>query len=76
LEELKSIAISAQITNPQPQSFEEDGIPHTITQEDLDNNPDLVEQGLKVGDKVLLDEPTLAPAEKDNSSSKRGLKKS
>lgn len=27
---------------------------HIITQEDLDNNPDLVPQGVKVGDEVIL----------------------
>jgi hypothetical protein len=75
LEELKAITISAQITNPQPENniSEEDGIPHRITQDDLDNNPDLIEQGIKVGDEVLLENPV---SEKKESSSKRGLKKS
>lgn len=28
---------------------------HIITQEDLDNNPDLVDQGVKVGDEIEID---------------------
>jgi hypothetical protein len=80
LEELKSLAIAAQITNPQPAqgSSYEGGVPHKITQEDLDNNPDLVEQGLKVGDEVIVsmneEEEAPAPAPKKEDS-KRGLKK-
>jgi hypothetical protein len=27
---------------------------HTITQQDLDNNPELVDEGLKVGDQVII----------------------
>jgi len=37
------------------------GTPHTLTQEDLDSNPELVEAGLKVGDEVLKSE---TPVEK------------
>jgi len=50
---------------------------HTITQEDLDNNPELVDEGLKVGDQVMI--PTqeqVAKAELDaKEKSKRSLKK-
>jgi hypothetical protein len=80
LEELKSLAIAAQITNPQPAqgSSYEGGVPHKITQEDLDNNPELSEQGLKVGDEVIVsmneEEEAPAPAPKKEDS-KRGLKK-
>lgn len=47
--ELQALQFITQMTNPQPE-----GVPHTITQEDLDNNPDLVEQGFAVGDEVLV----------------------
>lgn len=81
LEELKALTIAAQITSPQPAqgSTYEGGVPHKITQEDLDNNPDLVQQGLKVGDEVIVsmneinDEPPVEEAPKKDS--KRGLKK-
>lgn len=55
-EELKALAFISQMTNPsvgqrgeQPQ-----GMPHTITQEDLDNNPELVEAGVQVGDDIMI----------------------
>jgi hypothetical protein len=55
-EELKALSIIGNITSPpstdkgqQPQ-----GHPYTITQEDIDNNPELVKEGLKVGDEVLI----------------------
>lgn len=47
------------------------GTPHTLTQEDLDANPELVEAGLKVGDEVLKSEE---PVE-DATPIKRSLKK-
>lgn len=57
-EEMKALSFIAQMTNPQPQGGEyEGGVPHTITQEDIDNNPELVEQGIKVGDEVLIPNP-------------------
>lgn len=53
------------------------GMPHTITQEDLDNNPELVEDGIKVGDQVLIPttEEFIAEAQKQEESKKRNLKK-
>lgn len=48
--ELKALSFIGQITNPQMP----DTVPHTITQEDLDNNPELAEQGVQVGDEVLI----------------------
>lgn len=54
-EELKALSFIAQMTAPKStDSPYEGGVPHKITQEDLDNNPDLVEQGFKVGDEVLI----------------------
>ena len=82
LEELKSIAITAQITNPSPSSsnMEEGVVPQKLTQEDLDNNPELISKGFKVGDEVLIhqdeeeDEAPVVEEKKDNS--KRNLRKS
>lgn len=49
--ELQALQFIANMTNPQgPPEGEE----HTVTQEDLDNNPELAEQGFKVGDEVLI----------------------
>jgi hypothetical protein len=48
-EELQALNFIGNMTNPQEQ-----GVPHTITEEDLANNPDLVEQGVQVGDEVLI----------------------
>lgn len=67
-EEVKAMAFIAQVTNPQAQGAEyEGGTPHTITQEDIDNNPELSEQGIKVGDEVIIPSP--------NPETKRSLKK-
>lgn len=68
-EELKALSVIGNITNPstgnapmptqQPQ-----GRPYKITQEDLNNNPELVSEGLQVGDEVLIPtEEQLAEAE-------------
>ena len=54
-EELKALAFIAQMTTQQSAKQEQpEGTPHTITQEDLDNNPELVEAGLSVGDDILI----------------------
>lgn len=66
-EELKALQFIAQMTNPQPPA---DAVPHSITQEDMDENPELAEQGFKVGDEVLISKET---AEETNK--KRSLKK-
>ncbi len=63
-EELKALQFIAQMTNPQPPA---DAEPHTLTQEDMDENPELAEQGLKVGDEVLIP--------KESAPKSRGLKK-
>jgi hypothetical protein len=40
-------------------------VEHTITQEDMDNNPELAAQGIKVGDVIgLTDQPEDAPKER------------
>jgi len=57
-EELKALSFIAQLTNPRqegnPYQGAPDGTPHKITQEDLDNNPELVEAGVEVGDDVII----------------------
>jgi hypothetical protein len=67
-EELKALAFISQMTNPaqvgqkgeQPQ-----GVPHTLTQEDLDNNPELASGGFMVGDDIMIPaQPEEAPVKK------------
>lgn len=71
-EELKALSFISQITNPKPTGQEyEGGTPHTLTQEDFDNNPELAEQGLKVGDKVIIPDEN----EQSEEPTKRSLKK-
>ena len=68
-EELKALQFIANMTNPKSGMQQSEGVPYTLTQEDLDNNPELVEAGLKVGDEVLrAEEPAQVVG-------KRGLKK-
>jgi hypothetical protein len=50
--EYQAMQFVAQMKNPQKAPAQE----HTITQEDLDNNPELVEQGFEVGDEVFIPE--------------------
>lgn len=64
-EELKALAFIAQMT--QQGGERPEGTPHTITQEDMDNNPELAGEGIKVGDEVII--PT-APIEKQRSLKK------
>lgn len=63
-EELKALQFIAQMTNPQPPA---DAVPYTLTQEDLDADPSISEQGFKVGDEVLVP--------KESEPAKRKLKK-
>lgn len=75
-EELKALTFIAQMTNPKAQGNEyEGGIPHTITQDDLDNNPDLVDEGIKVGDEVLIPKEAML-SEEEVKEHKKKLKKS
>ena len=62
--ELKALGFIAQMSNPTPPA---DAVPHSLTQEDMDENPELSEQGFKVGDEVLVP--------KDSEPAKRSLKK-
>ena len=77
-EYMKAMYTIAQISNPQQNH---QGSPelseHTLTEEDLQANPDLVEQGFKVGDIVGI--PKMeeeAPMEEEKApAKKRTLKK-
>ena len=69
-EELKALQFIAQMTNPSVQEADR-GQPHIVTQEDLDNNPELVEAGVQAGDEILI--PS-SPAPEEKTSSRK-LKK-
>ena len=57
-EELKALQFIAQMTNPQAPP--PDAQPHTLTEEDMKENPELEEQGFKVGDEVLVSKEEVA----------------
>ena len=63
-----------QLTYPSSGQTYAGGSPHTVTQEDMDNNPELADQGIKVGDEVLI--PSDAPSDLENvkEQNKRSLK--
>ena len=65
-EELKALQFIGQLTNPKPPS---DAVKHNLTEEDLEDNPELKEQGYDVGDEVLI------PKEVAEEVKKRSLKK-
>ncbi len=48
-EELKALSFIAQVTNP-----DNNTVKHVVTQEDIDNNPEMSEAGIKVGDEILV----------------------
>lgn len=57
------------LTKGENETEEPEGTPHTVSQEDLDNNPDLAEAGIKVGDTIYLPDEELedpSPAPTDN----------
>lgn len=74
--EVKALAFIAQMTNPQPTPQDvvapDGAIPHTLTQQDLDDNPELVEQGFNVGDDVLV---STQGEQKPTAKQPRNLKK-
>lgn len=55
-EELKALGFIAQMTNP-----ENNTVKHTVTQEDIDNNPEISQAGLKVGDEILVAKDSVIP---------------
>ena len=62
--ESKALGFTAQMSTPTPTA---DAVPHNLTEEDMEENPELSEQGFKVGDEVLV--------AKDSVPAKRKLKK-
>jgi hypothetical protein len=60
-EELKALMFIEQVTNGKPRGDEyqgpENAQTHVVTQEDLDNNPDLVEAGVEVGEEIIIEKP-------------------
>jgi hypothetical protein len=73
----EAIAKQAHFSAPRPQQPADQDLPegvvqHTVTQEDMDNNPELAEQGIKVGDVIGISaapqvegEEGIAPEEDD-----------
>ena len=53
--EYQAMQFVAQMKNPQKQAATE----HIITQEDLDNNPELIEQGFQIGDEVMIPDDSI-----------------
>ena len=47
-EEIKALAFIGQMLNPKEQKTEE----HIVTKEDMNLNPDLAADGIKIGDKI------------------------
>jgi hypothetical protein len=68
-DELQALNFIGNMTNPKPPA---DAVPYTLTEEDLENNPDLKEQGLNVGDEVLIPKENSTEEEQPKS---RSLKK-
>lgn len=56
LERLKNTVTMAQIQSPD--GAQQQGQPHVVTQEDLDANPELAENGVVVGQTILINNPT------------------
>jgi hypothetical protein len=70
-EELKALSFIGQISRQgdAKKGDQPEGTPHTITQEDLDANPELAEAGVAVGDDVII------PSHAEPEATKRSLKK-
>jgi hypothetical protein len=49
-EELKALAFIANLTNPKG----DEQVTHTVTEEDVELNPQLSEMGISVGDEVMI----------------------
>ena len=79
--ELKAHAFMAQLMNPPKQGEQgvggppPDAIPHIVTEEDLVNNPDLIEQGVKAGDEVLIENPASFKERQAQETPSKQLKK-
>ena len=79
----ESIAKQAHFSAPKKvaEQMPEGMVEHTVTQEDMDNNPELVEQGIKVGDVIgispgpQIQEDSQEPAPEENDVQVKKLKK-
>lgn len=49
-DELKALSFIGQVLNPKQEDLEN----HIVTQEDVDSNPDLKENGIKAGDEIRI----------------------
>lgn len=61
-EELKALMFIEQVTNGNKATGseyqgKENTQVHTVTQEDLDNNPELAEAGVEIGEEILIPKP-------------------
>jgi hypothetical protein len=74
-EYMKAMYTIAQISNPQQNSPSPELAKHTLTEEDLKANPDLVEQGFKAGDVVGIPKEAVMQEEAPAPAKKRTLKK-
>lgn len=72
---VQATILMAQMQDPASQSEVE----HVVTQEDIDANPELSENGVKVGDTILVSNPRPATApqqpEEEDTAKVRQLKK-
>lgn len=73
-EYMKAMYTIAQISNPQQNNPSPELAEHTLTEEDLEANPDLVEQGFKAGDVVGIPKEAVMQ-EEEAPAKKRTLKK-
>ena len=72
--ELKALSFISQITSPKSDGNPyKGGVPHVLTKEDMELNPELAEEGLKEGDTVMLPDDTINDATNDaaNTTSKK-----
>lgn len=49
-DELKALVFIGQVTNPKQEDLES----HIVTEEDVENNPQLKDNGVKVGDEIQI----------------------
>lgn len=77
-EELQALSFVAQVTNPQAATPPPPNAqPHILTEEDMQQHPELSEQGFKVGDEVLMTTEEREEQNDDDAAPKqRSLKKS
>ena len=70
-EELKALSFIGQVTNPQPTQT----VSHVVTQEDIDNNPELKEAGIEVGQEIQIPKDMIEQVQQEEVKTKKNLKK-